>query len=188
MKKGIVIGIVLVLICSLGFILINKNNSKQNIIRSDIKQGEMATDDEGAKTVIDTNKKVHIQVMAPDGTIAIKTINVNERELYKQAAEQIIDIYKNEQYKDIIKLPQNAHVKGINIYNETLTVDFSKEMLDIKFKDVKYERMFIDTFVRSLLNIIPKQTAFQDIAFTVEGNRVPHLFGSANTLNPFVVK
>lgn len=85
--------------------------------------------------------------------------------------------------KDKIEIPEDTVVLDLEIWNETLKVNFNKAATGIKVNDPRMERYIIGSIVNSLLTTSKK---FTDVQFLVEGERVDAFFGHINTRNPFM--
>lgn len=97
--------------------------------------------------------------------------------------KQVINDLLFNYLKDKVQVPEGTAVLDLNIWDETLKVNFNKKVSDIKVNNPRAEKYVIGSIVNSLLTTSDK---FTDVQFLVEGNRVDSLFGHINTRNPFM--
>lgn len=112
---------------------------------------------------------------------------VKKEAVYKgeglEVQKQVINDLLFKYLKDKIKIPEDAAVLDLKVWNETLMINFNKAAKGIKVKDPRAEKCVIGALVNSLLTTSKE---FTDVQFLVEGERVDALFGSINTRNPFM--
>jgi hypothetical protein len=80
-------------------------------------------------------------------------------------------------------LPKSVSVQSLAIRNDTLFIDFSKEMKGFAFQDPAKEKLVVGALLQSLLN---SSKEFMDVQFLLDGERAERLFGTFDTYNPLV--
>jgi hypothetical protein len=182
--KIIISFFVIILILGLGvFGFITKYYNKQKI---DPFQPPEQTFEEDVKpeTFVDDKAKVTIYVPNEkfDGYIKkeVELTGVGT-EIQKQIIDDVLFDKINKSGK--IKLPDSTKIISLKVWDETLQVNFSKDILNAKVDDPKAEKFIIGSVVNSLLT---SSNAFTDVQFFVEGERIDRLFGHFNTKNPLM--
>lgn len=102
-------------------------------------------------------------------------------EIQKRIVEDILFRYLKD--LGVIDLPETIKLLELKVWNETLSINFSKEILDYKINDEVKERYVIGSVVNTLLGTT---NAYTDVQFLVEGERVEKLLGTVDTWNPFM--
>jgi hypothetical protein len=99
--------------------------------------------------------------------------------LQKAVAEDIL--FKRLPELGLVMVPEGTEVLDISIWNETLNISLSEEILESVVEDKTTERYVLGSLARSLLG---SSDEFTDIQLLVEGERIETIFGHLNTWNP----
>lgn len=182
--KIIISFFVIILILGLGvFDFITKYYSKQKI---DPFQPPIQTFEEDVKPETFVEDKAKVTIYVPnekfDGYIKkeVELTGVGT-EIQKQIIDDVL--FDKIKKSGKIKLPDNAKIISLKVWDETLQVNFSKDILNAKIDDPKAEKFIIGSIVNSLLT---SSNAFTDVQFLVDGERIDRLFGHFNTKNPLM--
>jgi hypothetical protein len=105
--------------------------------------------------------------------------NGNETNLYKVVVEDIL--FNRLPELGLVAVPEGAEVLDIKVWNETLNISFSKEILESDVEDKVKEQYVLGSLVKTLLG---SSEDFTDIQLLVEGERIETIFGHLNTWNP----
>lgn len=105
--------------------------------------------------------------------------NGNETNLYKVVVEDIL--FNRLPELGLVAVPEGTEVLDIKVWNETLNISFSKEILESDVEDKVKEQYVLGSLVKTLLG---SSEDFTDIQLLVEGERIETIFGHLNTWNP----
>lgn len=189
MKKNTAIVLIIVLLVLSVFFIYNRNSrnttSQNNKIKTNIAQNikpeiSIPTEESSADKKQSCAKNT-LYIVQPNGSIKKAEEKIDGDDIYLAIINASFSIYKIDKYKNIIEIPEAVKMNSSKIYNGTLIVDFSKEIKNIKFKNVGYEESFIKALVLSLKSSSDK---FQDVQFTIDGNKETYIFGNIPTNNP----
>lgn len=98
--------------------------------------------------------------------------------------KEIIEYLLFNQFESQISIPDGTTIKRLDLWNETLNIDFSKEAeKNLNIQGTKKEWYIIGSVVNSLLE---NSDQYTDVQFLVNGERVDNLFGEIDTSNPFM--
>ncbi len=128
-----------------------------------------------------SNSNTIVYLMDSNDYIARTTIPGKEKEPVKQAQNAIetliIDSSKAEEVPNGFRgiIPAGTEIKEISLDNQTLVVNFSKELLDI---NEKYEEKMIESIVYTTTSV----EGINNILIKVEGNDLKELPKSKKTL------
>lgn len=128
-----------------------------------------------------SNSNTIVYLMDSNDYIARTTIPGKEKEPVKQAQNAIetliIDSSKAEEVPNGFRgiIPAGTEIKEISLDNQTLVVNFSKELLDI---NEKYEEKMIESIVYTATSV----EGINNILIKVEGNDLKELPKSKKTL------
>lgn len=128
-----------------------------------------------------SNSNTIVYLMDSNDYIARTTIPGKEKEPVKQAKNAIetliIDSSKAEEVPNGFRgiIPAGTEIKEISLDNQTLVVNFSKELLDI---NEKYEEKMIESIVYTTTSV----EGINNILIKVEGNDLKELPKSKKTL------
>lgn len=128
-----------------------------------------------------SNSNTIVYLMDSNDYIARTTIPGKEKEPVKQAQNAIetliIDSSKAEEVPNGFRgiIPAGTEIKEISLNNQTLVVNFSKELLDI---NEKYEEKMIESIVYTTTSV----EGINNILIKVEGNDLKELPKSKKTL------
>lgn len=107
--------------------------------------------------------------------------NGNETNLYKVVVEDIL--FNRLPELGLVAVPEGTEVLDIKVWNETLNISFSKEILESDVEDKVKEQYVLGSLVKTLLG---SSEDFTDIQLLVEGERAETIFGHLNTWNPLI--
>lgn len=179
----IIIGL-LVVILAISFLVFNlvmRGKSKDDPFKV-----PNQTYEEDIKPQVFSNDKVKVTIYIPndklDGYIKKEVELTGEgTEIQKQIINYVLfDTIKK---SGKIQIPDNAKVVDLKIWDETLKVNFSKDILNAKINSPKQEKYIVGAIVNSLLI---SSNSFADVQFLVDGKNVDKLFGHFNTKNPLM--
>lgn len=130
---------------------------------------------------IDNEKLDYIYLNDKNNYLTLSMINItasNEEDILKEKIEILI---KNGKYKDKIPanfnaiIPENTSIKSLSIKDNTVTIDFSKEILNVNMDDE--EKM-----VESLIFTLTENSSINSVIIKVEGEILSSLPNSKKYL------
>ena len=152
-KEGILVVVILLLIVlALGGVLIfyNKDSNEENKIVNEYTPQEEITEDQLQNTIISVycvNKET--KEINPEA----RTIKVNLliNDPYKYLVEQLIAGPKNEKLEKGI--PENTKLNKVELKEDILYIDFSKEFIENAPKGKENEQKIIETIVKTVTEL-----------------------------------
>ncbi len=152
-KEGILVVVILLLIVlALGGVLIfyNKDSEEENKIVNEYTPQEEITEDQLQNTIISLyfiNKET--KEINPEA----RTIKVNLliNDPYKYLLEQLIEGPKNEKLEKGI--PENTKLNKVELKEDILYIDFSKEFIENAPKGKENEQKIIETIVKTVTEL-----------------------------------
>lgn len=152
-KEGILVVVILLLIVlALGGVLIfyNKDSEEENKIVNEYTPQEEITEDQLQNTIISLyfiNKET--KEINPEA----RTIKVNLliNDPYKYLLEQLIEGPKNEKLEKGI--PENTKLNKVELKEDILYIDFSKEFIENAPKGKVNEQKIIETIVKTVTEL-----------------------------------
>lgn len=133
------------------------------------------------ETAGNLTNKIKIYIMMPDGSIKSVSKLYTSGNIQESIINDLLDIYKQPSYGNVVTIPNGVKINSIKIYDETLIIDFNLDIKSIKFKNIINESSFIKSVIKSEKSSSNK---FNDVQFLVEGSKEPHIFGGVSTINP----
>lgn len=152
-KEGILVVVILLLIVlALGGVLIfyNKNSNEENKIVNEYTPQEEITEDQLQNTIISVyfiNKETK-EINPEARTIKVNLLINNP---YKYLIEQLIEGPKNEKLEKGI--PENTKLNKVELKEDILYIDFSKEFIENAPKGKENEQKIIETIVKTVTEL-----------------------------------
>lgn len=152
-KEGILVVVILLLIVlALGGVLIfyNKDSNEENKIVNEYTPQEEITEDQLQNTIISVyfiNKETK-EINPEARTIKVNLLINNP---YKYLIEQLIEGPKNEKLEKGI--PENTKLNKVELKEDILYIDFSKEFIENAPKGKENEQKIIETIVKTVTEL-----------------------------------
>ena len=152
-KEGILVVVILLLIVlALGGVLIfyNKDSNEENKIVNEYTPQEEITEDQLQNTIISVyfiNKETK-EINPEARTIKVNLLINNP---YKYLIEQLIEGPKNERLEKGI--PENTKLNKVELKEDILYIDFSKEFIENAPKGKENEQKIIETIVKTVTEL-----------------------------------
>ena len=152
-KEGILVVVILLLIVlALGGVLIfyNKDSNEENKIVNEYTPQEEITEEQLQNTIISVyfiNKETK-EINPEARTIKVNLLINNP---YKYLIEQLIEGPKNEKLEKGI--PENTKLNKVELKEDILYIDFSKEFIENAPKGKENEQKIIETIVKTVTEL-----------------------------------